>query len=171
MSVVSRQSLTSVTAVGATEWTNDDTEEVPSFFSGGGFSNLFKRPIYQDTAVQRYLELSGNTKSTPFNSSGRAGTVLNMQTPETNKLNPPVPDVAAQSQLNFIIDGGLVNDVSSTDWSAALFASIVALLTNERVAAGKPGLGFLNPLIYQNPSAFRDMTIGSGVNLEASQVG
>ena len=31
-----------------------------------------------------------------------------------------------------------------------------------RFAAGKPALGFLNPLFYQNPAAFNDVT--SGVN-------
>ena len=41
-------------------------------------------------------------------------------------------------------------------------ASVVARLNELRFAAGKPALGFLNPLFYQNPAAFNDVT--SGVN-------
>ncbi|KAJ6580465.1 hypothetical protein DFH09DRAFT_912663, partial [Mycena vulgaris] len=40
------------------------------------------------------------------------------------------------------------------------YASMVAMLNNERVAMGKPGLGFLNPLLYANPGAFNDMKSG-----------
>jgi tripeptidyl-peptidase-1 len=47
--------------------------------------------------------------------------------------------------------------VGTPAFSADIFASVVALITNERIAAGKPGLGFLNPLIYQNGAAFNDM--------------
>jgi hypothetical protein len=35
-----------------------------------------------------------------------------------------------------------------------------ALLNNEKMVASKPGLGFLNPLIYSNPAAFNDMKTG-----------
>ncbi|KAJ7315229.1 family S53 protease [Mycena albidolilacea] len=86
-----------------------------STFSGGGVSNLFKRPRYQGTAVQGYLRATNNTHNTVFNISGRAS-------------------------------------------SAAVFASVTALLNNEKMAAGKLGLGFLDPLIYSNPAAFDDIT-------------
>ncbi|KAJ7453112.1 peptidase S8/S53 domain-containing protein [Mycena latifolia] len=133
-----------VTAVCATEFTTDQTEETAAPFSGGGFSNLFNRPKYQDTAVSGYLKYTGNTQSTAFNVSGRA-----------------VPDVSALSHLDFIEDGEVINFLALTENSAGIFASIIALLTNERIAAGKPGLGFINPLIYQNPSAFNDMKVGN----------
>ncbi|KAJ7655471.1 peptidase S8/S53 domain-containing protein [Mycena rosella] len=145
-----------VTAVGATEFTPDETEETAAPFSNGGFSNFFKRPKYQDAAVQEYLESTGNTNSTAFNVTNRA-----------------VPDVAALNLVDFIFEGQVIDFLGGTDFSAHIFASIVALLTNERVAAGKPGLGFLNPLIYQNPSAFTDIKTGSnsgcvGVALNAT---
>jgi hypothetical protein len=65
--------VVSVTAVGATEFTTDETEETASEFSGGGFSNFFKRPTYQDTTVAAYLKATNNTRNTAFNLSGRAG--------------------------------------------------------------------------------------------------
>jgi len=42
-------------------------------------------------------------------------------------------------------------------------AGIVAKLNKLnglRLAAGKPPLGFLNPFLYQNSSAFHDVTVG-----------
>ncbi|KAG6810194.1 hypothetical protein H0H93_015135, partial [Arthromyces matolae] len=42
-----------VTTVGGT--TNIPEVAVSRFFSGGGFSNYFKRPAYQDDAVKTYL--------------------------------------------------------------------------------------------------------------------
>lgn len=41
----------SVTSVGAT----NNIDEVGTFFSGGGFSDYFPRPSYQDKAVEAYL--------------------------------------------------------------------------------------------------------------------
>ncbi|KAF8169451.1 hypothetical protein K438DRAFT_2063263 [Mycena galopus ATCC 62051] len=38
-----------------------------------GFWDVFKRPVYQDVAVNGYLESTGNTNSTAFNVTGRAG--------------------------------------------------------------------------------------------------
>ncbi|KAJ7921945.1 hypothetical protein B0H13DRAFT_2317876 [Mycena leptocephala] len=64
--------VVSVTAVGATEFTTDETEETASEFSGGRFSNFFKRPRYQDTAVAACLKAINNTRNTAFNISGRA---------------------------------------------------------------------------------------------------
>ncbi|KAJ7863557.1 family S53 protease [Mycena leptocephala] len=133
-----------VTAVGATEFNNDDAQETASEVSGGGFSKFFSRPRYQDAAVSAYLKATNNTHNTAFNVSGRA-----------------VPDVSAIVFAEFIWNQQIVNSLLSTEYSASIFASMVALLTNERIAAGKPGLGFLNPLIYANPGAFKDMKTGN----------
>jgi len=133
-----------VTAVGGTEFDVDETQETAFTQGGGGFSTLFQRPSYQDAAVEGYLNSTGNTNNTAFNVSGRA-----------------VPDVSAISALPHVFQGVIVDDNESTSYSAAVFASIVALLTNERIAAGKPGLGFLNPFIYQNPQAFNDIVVGN----------
>ncbi|KAJ7811308.1 hypothetical protein B0H14DRAFT_3479849 [Mycena olivaceomarginata] len=71
-----------------------------------------------------------------------------------------VPDLSAIAQVSYISEGAIIDAGSATEFSAAIFASIIALLTNERVAVGKPGLGFLNPLIYANPGVFNDITTG-----------
>lgn len=64
---------TSVTAVGGTEFTEAEDAETAWTSSGGGFSNVFQRPKYQDAAVEAYLRTVGANTSSPFNVSGRAG--------------------------------------------------------------------------------------------------
>jgi len=51
--------------------------------------------------------------------------------------------------------------VDGTSCSAPIFAGIVALLNNYRIQNRKSPLGFLNPLLYQNPQAFTDIITGS----------
>lgn len=46
---------------------------VNEFKSGGGFSNYFPRPSFQDAAVQSYVDqYTGALSATAFNRSGRA---------------------------------------------------------------------------------------------------
>jgi tripeptidyl-peptidase-1 len=100
-------------------------------FSSGGFSDLWKRPAYQDEAVGAYLEKLGSQWDGLYNPEGRG-----------------FPDVAAQGQGFRVVDKGSQISVGGTSASAPVFASVVALLNNARLAAGKPSLGFLNPWIY-----------------------
>ncbi|KAH8044330.1 tripeptidyl-peptidase [Aureococcus anophagefferens] len=51
--------------------------------------------------------------------------------------------------------------VSGTSCSAPTFAGVVALLNDARLSAGKPKLGFLNPLIYKYRAAFDDVLLGN----------
>jgi tripeptidyl-peptidase-1 len=82
------------------------------------------------------------------------------------------PDVSLQG-WNFLIEAnGFVGDVSGTSASSPSVAAIIALVNDQLLAAGKPALGFLNPFIYTNPSAFNDITIGhnSGFNCPENSV-
>ena len=52
--------------------------------------------------------------------------------------------------------------IGGTSASAPSFAAFVALLNDARLAAGKPVLGFLSPLIYVlNGVGFNDITAGN----------
>jgi hypothetical protein len=153
----------SVTTVGGTFFDNDEPEETGAFISGGGFSTFFGHPRYQDAAVSAYLQATNNAQATAFNVSGRAGGFITHSSSFSSvvPIKPQVPDVSAIAQISYISDGAIIDGASATEFSADIFASIIALLTNERIAAGKPGLGFLNPLIYANPGAFNDITTGA----------
>ncbi|KAF8655338.1 hypothetical protein AX16_003111 [Volvariella volvacea WC 439] len=105
---------------------------VTRFFSGGGFSDYFPRPAYQDKAVKKFLKtLPKGTYADLFNPAGRG-----------------IPDVAAQGDNFRIIFRGRSVRIGGTSASSPAFAGIVALLNDARLKVGKPPLGFLNPLLY-----------------------
>ncbi|EIW75873.1 tripeptidyl peptidase A [Coniophora puteana RWD-64-598 SS2] len=130
-----------VTTVGATV----NVPEVAASFTGGGFSNYFARPSYQDSDVSAYLQGLGDTYAGMYNASGRA-----------------YPDVSAQG-VNFLVYiAGKPENVSGTSCATPAFASIVTMLNDARLQAGKSSLGFLNPMLYGNASAaLNDITAGS----------
>ena len=130
-----------LTSVGATTGTN----ETAATFSSGGFSNVFAQPSYQAGAVSRFLTSIGTLNAGKFNVTGRG-----------------FPDVAAQGEKVQIVVGGQTGSVAGTSCSSPIFASVVSLLNDRLIAAGKPPLGFLNPLLY-SPAAFpalNDVTTG-----------
>lgn len=131
-----------VTTVGGT----NGIPEVAAGFSGGGFSNYFARPSYQDRAVSTYLaKLPAGKYSGLYNPLGRA-----------------YPDVSAQSEHFLIHYQGRFGLIGGTSASAPAFAGIVALLNDAQLAAGKPPLGFLNPMLYSiGVDGLNDVTSGN----------
>ncbi|KAK7053666.1 family S53 protease-like protein [Favolaschia claudopus] len=141
-----------VTAVGATQGIHP---EAATNLTGGGFSNLFPRPWYQADAAESFLKGLPADFPGHFNRSGRA-----------------YPDVAVQgANLDFIYRGTTVH-TGGTSFSSPIFASVIAMINDRLVAAGKPVLGFLNPWIYANMDAFTDITEGhnSGYECPAESV-
>jgi len=104
--------------------------------SGGGTSRFFPRPAWQVGA------------GVPHG---------------TQRL---VPDVCAAADPNtgaFLMFHGHPQQIGGTSWSAPVWAGFCALMNEARKKAGKPALGFLNPLIYplMGTPAFRDSKSGS----------
>jgi tripeptidyl-peptidase-1 len=119
----------------------------PPFTSGGGFSNLFARPAYQNAAVGAYLKANDNFPNYAglFNLSGRA-----------------YPDVASNSQNFATIWAGAFNPFDGTSGSTPAVAGILALVNVALLAAGKSPLGFVNPWLYRGVfEAFNDILSGS----------
>ena len=121
--------------------------------SSGGFSKYFPRPIYQEVAISEYLKTVTSetakyfSKYTDFGGRG-------------------FPDVAAHSAApSFeVVLGGQAYGITGTSAAAPLWAGIVALLNDARLKAGKPTLGWLNPLIYAfGPEMLTDITEGYSV--------
>ncbi|KAJ6085714.1 hypothetical protein N7499_005343 [Penicillium canescens] len=117
-----------VTSVGETH--NTDPESAISF-SGGGFSDLFPRPTYQDTAVDGYLSKLGSQWSGLYNPQGRG-----------------IPDVAAQASNFMVRDHGSWALVGGTSASAPVLAAVVSQLNAARLGQNMPRMGFLNPWLY-----------------------
>ncbi|KAI1322779.1 peptidase S8/S53 domain-containing protein [Xylariaceae sp. FL0255] len=148
-----------ITSVGATTLIGNTTESgeravsepgdgpADAFYSGGGFSNVFPLPKYQKNAVGTFMKkYAPNYGPNVYNNSGNAR---------------GFPDVAAIGLSVVTVFDGITLGVGGTSASAPIFAGIVNLLNEARIAKGKGPIGFLNPTLYANPDAFNDITIGN----------
>ncbi|KAI9889333.1 MAG: vesicle formation at the endoplasmic reticulum [Vezdaea aestivalis] len=117
-----------VTSVGGTTGANP---ERAARFSGGGFSNIFPVPSWQQGSVAEYMRRLGSNQTGLFNASGRG-----------------IPDVAAHGNNFQIWSGGTVGYITGTSASTPAFAGIIALLNNALLQSNKSPLGFLNPWLY-----------------------
>ena len=138
------------TAVGGTDFAvkNVIGEEVAWTGSGGGFSYQFRPPAYQTAAVAAYFQAnaSGMPDASKYNASGRG-----------------FPDVSALggAKNRYCIYSNGKNKVAyGTSASTPVIAAMTAKLNAIRIGNGKPPLGFVNPLFYQHPEAFQDVTKG-----------
>ena len=139
-----------VTSVGGTV---SVSPEIAWEGSSGGFSKYFPRPSYQEGAVREYLCKIGSATRAYYGQY-------------TNFKGRGFPDVAAHSVSPDyqIVAGGRVSRSGGTSAASPVFAAIVALLNDARLQAGKPTLGWLNPLIYAyGPEVLTDITGGRSV--------
>lgn len=133
-----------VTSVGGTYGVNP---EKAVGFSGGGFSEYFQRPAYQDESVHGYLDQLGDKWAGLYNPKGRG-----------------VPDVAAQARGFVFVDHGYFTKLSGTSAAAPVFAAIVSRLNAARLERGQGKMGFLNPWLYSlNNTGLMDIVDGGSV--------
>jgi tripeptidyl-peptidase-1 len=159
-----------VTSVGATMFLHNeyDSKQSKNFYltteevvcsgeiggvitTGGGFSNVYSIPPYQAKAVQDYLTRHQHrlpSRKGFFNQSGRA-----------------YPDISAYGNSFSVYMHGHLSVVSGTSASTPTISAMVTLWNDARLNAGKPTLGFLNPLIYflneKYPEVFNDIVVGN----------
>ena len=105
--------------------------------SGGGFSNVFSMPNYQVSAVHTYF-----AKHAPPYGSDRFN---------NSQRSRGFPDVSANGANYVIAVDGNYSLVYGTSASAPMFGSLITLINEERLNAGKSSVGFLNNVLYQNP--------------------
>lgn len=114
-----------VTTVGATKNMNPEIvayDPKNNFSSGGGFSNYFLRPSYQDSVVPAYIESLGGKFSGLFNTSGRG-----------------YPDIAAQGFQFLTIWNGSVVPLDGTRCVEKRTTHIVNhLLTSKSIVRQPP---------------------------------
>eukprot|EP00026_Physarum_polycephalum_P003874 Phypoly_transcript_03890.p1 GENE.Phypoly_transcript_03890~~Phypoly_transcript_03890.p1 ORF type:complete len:751 (+),score=110.62 Phypoly_transcript_03890:108-2255(+) len=123
-----------------------------SWTTGGGFANTTSRPSYQDDFVTGYLKTLTDFGLLPpagyFNPNGRA-----------------YPDVAMVGHNLLCAQDLVFSTADGTSASAPVFGGFVSLLNDIRVSAGRPLLGFLNPILYQiardYPEAYNDVVVGN----------
>ncbi|KAI9060234.1 subtilisin-like protein [Trametes sanguinea] len=141
-----------ITAVGATQMqygkSTSDPESASIYFgSGGGFSNVFPRPSWQDRLVSSYLSKAApDYGANVYNRSGRG-----------------YPDVSANGAYTVIASDGSIMESGGTSAAAPIFASMIAAVNDARIAAGKSPVGWINPALYSSTFAnvFNDITTGN----------
>ncbi|KAH9010173.1 subtilisin-like protein [Lactarius deliciosus] len=131
-----------LTAVGGT---TDYDPEVAAPLSGGGFSDYFPRPAYQDVAVSAFLERQGTQYAGLYNPEGRG-----------------IPDIAAQALMLPAVVRNVGRSMDGTSCSVPIVAGIISLLNDYLITNGRPPLGFLNIRLYDDGFAgLNDITSGS----------
>ncbi|BDD60315.1 hypothetical protein MPDQ_004698 [Monascus purpureus] len=129
-----------------------------SFPSGGGFSNIYPIPDYQSDAVAKFFKDYPPPypyyDSTNNNSFGANGGLY-------NRNGRGFPDVSALGDNIATFTYGESMPNAGTSASAPIFASILNRINEERLAAGKGTVGFVNHALYANPSMLNDVTGGS----------
>ena len=161
-----------VLSVGSTQFDRYNTSAPPTpweklneiattrFASGSGFSNVFGVPSWQKSAINGYfaqvdLPFSAyhhyvidndftSVKGGVFHHGGRA-----------------YPDIAAIGDRQVVLQEGVWYRVGGTSLSAPVVGSILTLVNERRIAAGKKSVGYLNPTLYAHPEVFNDITVGS----------
>lgn len=142
-----------VTSVGATQIVNGSTVNDPEsaceevILSGGGFSNVFTMPSYQQDALKTYMDdHAPGYGADKFNNSG---------------TSRGFPDVSANGANYVTAVDGKFSLSYGTSASAPVFASMINLINESRLKAGKGPVGFLNPTLYANPDIMNDIKTGS----------
>ncbi|CAK1359777.1 unnamed protein product [Cercospora beticola] len=137
-----------VTTVGGTRDVNPEQiafDTRNGYVAGGGFSEYFPRPSYQNQAVTGYLKTLGAANKGLYNPKGRA-----------------YPDIAAQGFNYQIFYKGALTAVDGTSVSSPVAAGVLTNVNDALLAAGKKPLGFLNPLLYQSQGkGYNDISKGS----------
>ena len=145
-----------VTSVGATQVkrnANVVTAAQPEkacetvIYSGGGFSNVFPLPRYQQQAVgsffQNYPPPYGPNR---YNNSQEVRAI---------------PDISANGANYVIAIDGQFALVYGTSASAPTLGSILTLINEQRYNHGQSSIGFINPVAYKHPEVFNDVTQGN----------
>jgi tripeptidyl-peptidase-1 len=133
-----------VTGVGAVS--NNGSPPNGAGFSGGGFSQYFSRPAWQDEVVEGYVKKLDGQLQKYYDSQMRA-----------------TPDISAVG-TNFPVMVGLqIVSLEGTSASTPLLGAMIALANDARAKAGKSALGWLNELLYSSEvrAALLDVTEGS----------
>lgn len=161
-----------VTSVGATrlpKGSKPGDREVLSetFATGGGFSNLFRRPSWQHDDVPAYLD-----KYVPYKSYNTSDGKIPDKPGSGiyNRGGRGYPDLAAVGEEGVVVTGGKMFLQYGTSMSAPIVAAMFNRVNEERIHAGKKPLGFLNPALYKHAARhiFTDVVVGDQTPFNAT---
>lgn len=117
------------------------------FASGGGFSNYFTPPSYQASAVSDYL--SEYNPSVPYYTVDANATNIGANGGVYNRAGRGYPDVSANGA--FLVTYVKLTQATyfGTSLASPIFGAVITLINEERTAAGKGPVGFVNAVLYE----------------------
>ena len=127
-----------------------------SWTSGGGFSNFFNKPWWQENVSNKYL--TSNVSFPPAR--------------YFNKIGRVYPDLALASHNYIIRVSGYYMAVDGTSASSPAVSGMISILNNLRLSQNKSTVGLVAPLLYDIfnncPLCFKDIVTGSNNSTEES---
>ncbi|KAK3066974.1 hypothetical protein LTR53_016422 [Teratosphaeriaceae sp. CCFEE 6253] len=114
--------------------------------SGGGFSNVFPAPAYQQAALAHYFAHHDPGLPSYYASVGPIGSGGGIY----NRAGRGYPDVSANGANLAMYVNQTLQHYLGTSLSTPLWASVIALINTERQAIGKGPVGSINPVLYQH---------------------
>ncbi|KAJ7657918.1 peptidase S8/S53 domain-containing protein [Mycena polygramma] len=141
-----------VTAVSATQINPGSSvydPESAASLSGGGFSDIFALPDYQQKAVANYYKDHKPAYGADrYNDSQRAR---------------GIPDFSVNGVNITLYAEGNFTTAAGTSAAPPVIGAMITLINDARLAAGKSPVGFINPAIYSDHfnSAFNDIVSGN----------
>lgn len=145
-----------LTAVGATylptgaDVYSDQEIAVTRFPSGGGFSNIYPRPSYQDSTLETYFADSDPGYKYYSTSGTNNPSAATTNGGVYNRAGRGYPDVSAVGDNVVIYLDGTPTLIGGTSASAPVFGAILNRINEERIAAGKSTVGFVNPTLVSS---------------------
>lgn len=135
------------------------TGSAQNFSSAGGFSNYYPQPTYQQAAVANYFAEA----NPPYPYYSEFGVNVNKTKGIYNRIGRGYPDVAANGANFRAYATGVDYHWYGTSLASPLFASVLTLINEQRFAAKKGPIGFINPTLYAHPYVLNDITNGTNV--------
>ncbi|KAL7920723.1 Pro-kumamolisin, activation domain-containing protein [Trichoderma austrokoningii] len=154
-----------VLSVGATQLAPGDHDgslgyevATTSIDSGGGFSNIYAVPEWQQSAVEVYFQEKPDVYLY-YNTT--LGQNIGITDGVFNRGGRGIPDVSANRNAVVVVDGDSVALQYGTSASAPIVAAIITRINEELLKMGLGTVGFINPALYANPSVLNDITEGN----------
>lgn len=161
-----------VTSVGGTQGTIEKPAQCDTsgaITTGGGFSNYYPTPSFQENQVNDYFK---NVKTQPYENSNEifddnnANILLISGT--FNRQGRSYPDISCWSSFVYVVISGSIYPIAGTSVSSPVFAAMVSLTNSNNHDHGKRSMGWLNPFLYKYSSEFtNDITTGNNKGLES----
>ncbi|KAI0120716.1 peptidase S8/S53 domain-containing protein [Xylariales sp. AK1849] len=136
------------------------------FSSSGGFSNYFKAPDYQKDAIATYF--ANHDPGLPYYVANENATNIGEGGGFYNRAGRGFPDISANGANFRAFVNGTDYYNYGTSLASPLWAAVITLINQERQAVGKGTVGFINPVLYANPSTLTDIKNGSNANCGSS---